>query len=224
MKTNRQTVLKLRRWASALFIYLLSGGRSMEKRERILEEAEKLFSQKGYYGLSLSELLARCDIPKGSFYYYFPQGKIQLIQETLRYSYNKMINGIRKNLFTQKTALAAYERMAEYLAKDLLGKGYFHRISLPGHADSGHLQGDLRGLAATLCRAPGRVWLWAGGERDHSAGCVCADPWLHGFLLDQAGPHGFDAGEGIAAPTHWRSVRCRRKASLQACQASSSNA
>ena len=40
----------------------------MEKRERILEEAEKLFSQKGYYGLSLSELLARCDIPKGSFY------------------------------------------------------------------------------------------------------------------------------------------------------------
>ena len=41
----------------------------MEKRERILEEAEKLFSQKGYYGLSLSELLARCDIPKGSFIY-----------------------------------------------------------------------------------------------------------------------------------------------------------
>ena len=83
----------------------------MEKRERILEEAEKLFSQKGYYGLSLSELLARCDIPKGSFYYYFPQGKIQLIQETLRYSYNKM-------------------RMAEYLAKDLLGKGYFASLLL----------------------------------------------------------------------------------------------
>lgn len=102
----------------------------MEKRERILEEAEKLFSQKGYYGLSLSELLARCDIPKGSFYYYFPQGKIQLIQETARYSYNKMINGIRKNLFTQKTALAAYERMAEYLAKDLLGKGYFASLLL----------------------------------------------------------------------------------------------
>ena len=102
----------------------------MEKRERILEEAEKLFSQKGYYGLSLSELLARCDIPKGSFYYYFPLGKIQLIQETLRYSYSKMINGIRKNLFTQKTALAAYERMAEYLAKDLLGKGYFASLLL----------------------------------------------------------------------------------------------
>ena len=130
MKTNRQTVLKLRRWASALFIYLFSGGRSVEKRERILEEAEKLFSQKGYYGLSLSELLARCDIPKGSFYYYFPQGKIQLIQETLRYSYNKMINGIRKNLFTQKTALAAYELMADRLAKELLDRGYFASLLL----------------------------------------------------------------------------------------------
>ena len=102
----------------------------MEKRERILEEAEKLFSQKGYYGLSLSELLARCDIPKGSFYYYFPQGKIQLIQETLRYSYNKMINGIRKNLFTQKTALAAYELMADRLAKELLDRGYFASLLL----------------------------------------------------------------------------------------------
>ena len=130
MKTNRQTVLKLRRWASALFVYLLSEGRSVDKRERILEEAEKLFSQKGYYGLSLSELLARCDIPKGSFYYYFPQGKIQLIQETLRYSYNKMVNGIRKNVFTQPTALATFESMAEHLARGVLGRRYFASLLL----------------------------------------------------------------------------------------------
>ena len=68
--------------------------KGMEKREKILSEAEKLFSQKGYYGLSLSELFKRCDIPKGSFYYYFPEGKIQLIQETLRYSYEKMAGRI----------------------------------------------------------------------------------------------------------------------------------
>lgn len=102
----------------------------MEKRERILAEAEKLFSHKGFYGLSLSELLARCDIPKGSFYYYFPQGKTQLIQETLRYSYNKMVSGIRKHVFTQETALAAYERMADRLAGGLLGRRYFASLLL----------------------------------------------------------------------------------------------
>ena len=44
----------------------------MNKRELILTEAFKLFFEKGYYGLGLNELLTRCDIPKGSFYYYFP--------------------------------------------------------------------------------------------------------------------------------------------------------
>lgn len=102
----------------------------MEKRERILAEAEKLFSQKGYYGLSLSELLKQCDIPKGSFYYYFPEGKIQLIQETLRYSYEKMARGIRMNFLTAKTALSSFERMAEHLASGLLGRRYFSSLLL----------------------------------------------------------------------------------------------
>ena len=45
----------------------------MDKKDLILREAERLFSEKGYYGLGLTELLTACDIPKGSFYYYFPR-------------------------------------------------------------------------------------------------------------------------------------------------------
>ena len=60
--------------------------KNMDKKELILQEASTLFAEKGYYGLGLSELLKRCDIPKGSFYYYFPGGKIQLIQEALELS------------------------------------------------------------------------------------------------------------------------------------------
>ena len=66
----------------------------MDKRMQILAEAQKLFAEKGYYGLGLSELLKRCGIPKGSFYYYFPDGKIQLIQEVLEYSYQHMLSWI----------------------------------------------------------------------------------------------------------------------------------
>ena len=62
----------------------------MNKKELILCEAEKLFCEKGYYGLGLCELLNRCNIPKGSFYHYFPDGKLQLIQEVLKHSYRKM--------------------------------------------------------------------------------------------------------------------------------------
>lgn len=102
----------------------------MDKRELIVFEAEKLFSQKGYYGLALSELLKRCDIPKGSFYYYFPDGKIQLIQETLQYSYRRMEYGITHRIMTEPTALACFEKMADHLAEDVVLKKQFSSLFL----------------------------------------------------------------------------------------------
>ena len=81
-----------------------------------LSEAQKLFAEKGYYGLGLSELLKRCGIPKGSFYYYFPDGKIQLIQEVLEYSYRGMEQAIVQHILVEETALASFERMADILA------------------------------------------------------------------------------------------------------------
>jgi len=85
----------------------------MDKKELILKEAEKLFAEKGYYGLGLSELLKRCGIPKGSFYYYFPDGKIQLIQEVLKSSYQKMKEHIARGFETEPSALASFEHMLD---------------------------------------------------------------------------------------------------------------
>lgn len=92
---------------------------AMDKREMILLEAEKLFTEKGYYGLALSELLTRCDIPKGSFYYYFPDGKSQLLSEALRYGYERMARGIHERIMIEPTALACFERMADHLASGI---------------------------------------------------------------------------------------------------------
>ena len=97
---------------------------NMDKKELILQKASVLFAEKGYYGLGLSELLGRCEIPKGSFYYYFPDGKIQLIQEVLEYSYRKMAYGITHRMLICPTALASFERMVDRLAD-----GFEHKHS-----------------------------------------------------------------------------------------------
>ena len=88
----------------------------MDKKELILSKAERLFAEKGFYGLGLSELLSSCGIPKGSFYYYFPDGKIQLIQEVLKYSYGRMANSIRNNILIKDTASESFEYMADRLS------------------------------------------------------------------------------------------------------------
>lgn len=81
----------------------------------ILSEAQKLFAEKGYYGLGLSELLKRCGIPKGSFYYYFPEGKIQLIEEVLEHSYQRMCMWIDSWKAQKPTAVEAFVHMVDHL-------------------------------------------------------------------------------------------------------------
>lgn len=100
----------------------------MDKKELILQKASVLFAEKGYYGLGLSELLKSCEIPKGSFYYYFPDGKIQLIQEVLEYSYRRMEYGITHRMLICPTALASFERMIDRLADGFEQKHSFSSL------------------------------------------------------------------------------------------------
>ena len=88
----------------------------------ILSEAQKLFAEKGYYGLGLSELLKRCGIPKGSFYYYFPDGKIQLIQEVLEHSYQRMCMWIDSWKMKEPTAHDAFVHMVDHLIEGIREK------------------------------------------------------------------------------------------------------
>jgi TetR/AcrR family transcriptional regulator, transcriptional repressor for nem operon len=45
--------------------------RSDGTRNRLLDEGVAAFTERGYHGAGLKEILDRCDVPKGSFYNYF---------------------------------------------------------------------------------------------------------------------------------------------------------
>lgn len=55
-----------------------------EKAERILREGWQLFEQKGYRGVSIDELCARCNLTKPTLYYYF-HDKENLFVQVLQY-------------------------------------------------------------------------------------------------------------------------------------------
>ena len=52
-------------------------------KERLIVQAMQLFRRQGYYNTSIGDLSKACDIPKSHFYYYFPDGKEQLMDEVL---------------------------------------------------------------------------------------------------------------------------------------------
>lgn len=55
----------------------------MSTRDRILMAATHLFQLKGYHATGLNEILKKSNAPKGSLYYYFPNGKEQLALESI---------------------------------------------------------------------------------------------------------------------------------------------
>ena len=54
-----------------------------DTRDRIVEAATVLFQLKGYHATGLNEILKESNAPKGSLYYYFPDGKEQLALEAV---------------------------------------------------------------------------------------------------------------------------------------------
>lgn len=99
-------------------------------KEQILEAAARLFEKQGYHATGLNEIIRESDTPKGSLYYYFPEGKEQIGAETALWTAEKMVERIR-------FGLSQAEQPAE--AVRLLALGIVGAIEQSGFAAGGPL-------------------------------------------------------------------------------------
>lgn len=67
-------------------------------KDTFLHTASVLFATKGYHATGISEILKQSQAPKGSLYYYFPQGKEQLALEALRKTAQNIYDEINSSL------------------------------------------------------------------------------------------------------------------------------
>ena len=67
-------------------------------KQQILEAAAQLFEKQGYNATGLNEIICESGAPKGSLYYYFPEGKEQIGAETALWSAAQMVERIRYGL------------------------------------------------------------------------------------------------------------------------------
>ncbi len=69
-----------------------------ESKEKILAAASRLFQVKGYHATGLNEILKESNSPKGSLYYYFPDGKEELALEAVKLASQFIQTQIQKAL------------------------------------------------------------------------------------------------------------------------------
>ncbi|GGT02022.1 TetR family transcriptional regulator [Planobispora rosea] len=60
------------------------GQKGAETRARILDATQELVEAGGYSGAGLNQVIAASGAPRGSLYFHFPEGKDQLVGESIR--------------------------------------------------------------------------------------------------------------------------------------------
>ncbi|PJI08616.1 MULTISPECIES: TetR/AcrR family transcriptional regulator [Clostridium] len=88
-------------------------------KEKILESAAKLFQIKGYNATGLNEILKESGAPKGSLYYYFPNGKEELALEAIKLASETIVNRLKITLSKYKDPREAIEALMNNIVNDL---------------------------------------------------------------------------------------------------------
>ncbi|NJN54401.1 MAG: TetR/AcrR family transcriptional regulator [Anaerolineae bacterium] len=81
------------------------------KRDQIIDTTCQLMEMQGYHATGLNQILAESGAPKGSLYYYFPEGKEELAEEAVTRSsrlIEQTIRGVMAEIDDPVTAVTTF--------------------------------------------------------------------------------------------------------------------
>lgn len=94
------------------------------KRDEIIDATCQLMEMQGYHATGLNQILAESDAPKGSLYYYFPEGKEELAAEAIERSGRAIEQRIRSVMSETDDPVAAVTTFIATLAEQVDASGY----------------------------------------------------------------------------------------------------
>lgn len=93
-------------------------------REQILQTTCDLLEKQGYHGTGLNEIVKESGAPKGSLYYYFPEGKEQITAEAVLQSGRAVSERIRAGLKASNSAPKAIHDFILLIAENVERSGF----------------------------------------------------------------------------------------------------
>lgn len=93
-------------------------------KDQILESAIFLMRQSGLSGAGINQILAHSKAPKGSMYYYFPDGKLQITREALELYGGRVAQSLETALSSKGKPADKVKALFRSVADRLEGCGY----------------------------------------------------------------------------------------------------
>ncbi|AQZ62609.1 Transcriptional regulator, TetR family [[Actinomadura] parvosata subsp. kistnae] len=100
------------------------GRKGDETRGRLLDATQDLIEAGGYFGAGLNQVIAASGMPRGSLYFHFPDGKDQLVTETLRRAGRELGQAMRDLADTAPDAPSLVAGVIALLGDRLEGSGW----------------------------------------------------------------------------------------------------
>jgi len=94
------------------------------KREQIVDTACQLMEVQGYHATGLNQIVTESGAPKGSLYYYFPDGKEEIAAEAIKKSGQLVAGRIRHNLSTAEECGPAIQAFVRSIADAVEASGF----------------------------------------------------------------------------------------------------
>jgi TetR/AcrR family transcriptional repressor of lmrAB and yxaGH operons len=101
-----------------------------DSREKIVAAASKLFQLKGYTATGLNEILRESGAPKGSLYYYFPNGKEELALAAVDLTSKTMQANVLTGLNSDSDPVCAVSKVISDMITALKDDGRLQTMSL----------------------------------------------------------------------------------------------
>lgn len=93
-------------------------------RDQIIETTCTLLESQGYHATGLNQIITESGAPKGSLYYYFPQGKEELTAEAIARSGRIVAQNIRSGLATRDDPPEAIPAFVRAIAQGVEASGF----------------------------------------------------------------------------------------------------
>ena len=126
-------------------------------RQRILDCAALVFSQKGYAGARLTDIAAAAGMQAGSLYYHFP-GRDELVEEVLRQGVARTQAGVRERVEALPGGASALDRVRAAIAGHVLAVLQIGDYTSANIRIFGQIPGDVRARHLVDQRQYGAYW------------------------------------------------------------------
>lgn len=114
-----------------------------DSRERIVEAASNLFQTQGFHATGLNEIIRESGSPKGSLYYYFPNGKEELGVAAVEFAGKSIQQKIKSGLGRQNAPALAIKEVIQEIVHALEQNGKLKNTSLSLIALETYLSSEL---------------------------------------------------------------------------------